>query len=187
MFAIVLKNVILVFLIIAIIYFLLKSRLLEVNQYKALEKKKEEAKINKGVRKVPDTISYPHPERSRTGDENMKELYNFVYDDPDAETNLKQFYNEDVVVHKCVDNADKAISCADQSRQKADSLCASTITKHYELLDKKQVKNGGIVNMPQSCINEALASYEAENIMNGAEIMNGLTGFDTFSADFATL
>ncbi len=187
MFAIVLKNFILVFLIIVIIYFLLKSKLLEVKQVKALEKKKTEEKKPKSVVKLPDTISYPHPERSRVGDENMKELYNFVFDDSDAEENLKKFYNEDVVVHKCVDNADKAISCADETRQKADSLCPSTITKHYELLDKKQKKNDGVVDMPASCINEALASYESENIMNGAEIMTGLTGFDTFSEEYATL
>jgi hypothetical protein len=187
MFGIVIKNTILVFMIIFIVYFLLNSRILEINQIKKIDISNKEKVKSDAVNKLPDTLKYPMMERSITADQNLKELYNFVYDDSDAPENLQAFYKEDIVSHKCVDNKDKALSCADESRQKSDSLCPSTITKHHELLDKKQVKNGGIVDVPQSCINEALAAYENENVMNGAELMNGLTGFNTFDTEFASL
>jgi hypothetical protein len=92
-----------------------------------------------------------------------------------------------VALHTCVDAQDKAISCSNQTRQRTDALCPSTISLHHELLDKKQVKNNGIVD--NSCMNETsfIAEYESEGVQNGGLLMQNLKGFDNFSNGYAPL
>ena len=191
MFNVVLKNTILISMIIVIIYYLLKSQILTVSQYRGIKKVDDDKRWDYKItdKKVPDKVSYSLPERTKQSDDNMKELYAFVFEDTEAKDGLNKYFKEGDVNQTCVNSADKSISCENNNfSTPAKTLCPSTITKHHELMDKKQIKNGGIVAVPQSCINEVLAEYENESEMSGATVMGGFaSGYDTFNSQFQTL
>lgn len=188
-FAIVLKNTILVFMIILIIYLILKNKIVELKELTPSKLKYggSSSIALSDTKKIPDTITMPQFERTMT-DGNMKELYDYVYSD-NAEENLKQFYEKSDIDPKIVDK--KNVDCNEGqlfSPNLDKKMCQSSIAKHHELLDKKQVKAHGIVDLPQSCINEPIASYENESSMSGGMLLGDLGGFDNnFSSNFETL
>ena len=183
MFSNILKNTILVFLIIVIIYFILKNQILD--RSKAIITTPNQKKVS--FAKVPDIISVAHPERTIKADENMKDLYNYVFEE-DAGNDLSKFYEQPEVNADCANDKDKTVNCnPGEFNVKTKELCPTSITKHYELLDKKQSKNGGIVDMGSACMNETVASYEGESVMNGSALVGNVTGFEDFHTSFATL
>jgi hypothetical protein len=181
-FATVLKNTILIFMIIIIMYFIIKSKILDSGNTQPVN-------INPLATQKKTSLDYEVPGRSVRGDDNMKELYDFVFDDSKAETNLNAFFDKPAVNPDCVNDKDKTIDCnvGQFNPTGVKQMCQSPITKHYEELEKKKVRLDGNVDLNTSCINETVAKYESEPVMSGGALLGGVTGFDDFCSDFATL
>ncbi len=182
-FATVLKNTILIFMIIIIMYFIIKNKILDSGKHYSTP-------VNSVVTSKKHADVIPVPERSIRADDNMKELYDFVFDDgKQAETNLNAFFDKPAINSDCVNDKDKTIDCnvGQFNPSGVKQMCQSSIAKHHELLDKKQIRLDGNVDLNTSCMNETVAKYESEPVMSGGALLGGVTGFDDFCSEFATL
>lgn len=113
MISIVLKNSILIFLIILIFHFIIKNQTMDkiemMNKYKSKTIKPvkkvrfnekvdtKQMDVEEEIQKVTDCEYLKEDKNLRIQiDDKMEELYKFVYDDDNAEKNLKEFYSTNI-------------------------------------------------------------------------------------------
>lgn len=173
MFAIVLKNTILIFLIICIAYFLVDNHLNEMNNEKTynLMKNNDEEDVPKKKAKNKNTVkeflrklnddqdsddeSEENKEISSKISENeikfnektnkmkiqldpdMKELYNYVFNDINANNDLENMYNSTIVTDI---QKDSQILCEKNEDNKFDAMCKSPIKEHHKEVSYENIQ-----------------------------------------------
>ena len=186
MYATLLKNSLLSILIILIIHFLIKKQLLlplpqrprtalsEENQILAYISAMDESKANNKLQQIASTDE-DLLRQSQTNQ--MKELYDFVYNDESSAAELGSYFQSLPKV-----DPSKTISChpSDLRTDDRDS-CGDAISMHIQSQKKKAVSENNLKYYKNAVgINE----YPDENVINGGLIEGALTGFDNFSADY---
>ena len=172
MFAIVLKNTILIFLIICIAYFLVDNHLNEIDNEKTYnlvkknnEKTEKESKnsVKEFLKKINNDIDDSDEDEEKEIsskkstevfnektnkmkiqlDPDMKELYNYVFNDVNANTDLENMYNSTIVTDV---KKDSQILCENDEDKKYDEMCKDPIKEHhdevsYDLIQSKPISD----------------------------------------------
>lgn len=124
-------------------------------------------------------------------DKQMKDLYDFVYNDESSNLdNLSKYFEEDETKvstkHKCSQND---VICPDDSK-KEENYCTNKIQEHHDqkkLKIKSMHEVEGILGTDTHKTSDGyqiLFDYENDNM---ASIDNQLMGFETFESGFMTL
>jgi len=120
---------------------------------------------------------------------NIKELYNFVYDDDSAENNLDEYYkNKNITKLDSLNNiCDEAVVHCDNKNEekKYDSMCNDAINEHVKS-HAMEVKNPSQDALKTNCV--FINSYKNEKSMNGGKVFEDmeLHGWDRQN-DYSTL
>jgi len=206
MFANAIKNAILVLLIILIFHFMIKNHLMDVelclksnkpvlnhsqrDPIMTVNSEYSEPVIVKPKEIVHEITSLPSVGVEVTNKEELKDLYEFVYND-EQETNLLSEVFEDTPmkeISKIVkENGDCDIVCPQQNTETTKDFCMNKLDAHVKE-NSKNVKNdyskpAGVLGTESKKTNDGFQIlYEYDNATSDT-----LMGFETFESSFMML
>jgi hypothetical protein len=193
MFATVLKNSILSVLIILIIHFLIKKQLLNASKplhsFRRTDAGTEENRILAYISSLDSDGKGPIDEKllqiastdedvlRKSQSHQLKELYDFVFNDESSAKELGSFYKQ-------LPSTDpsKPVRCNPSDlRTDNNTMCDDAIGMHIQSQKKQAISENNLKYYKNAVgINE----YPDENIMNGGLIDGLLTGYDNFDVNF---
>jgi len=128
-----------------------------------------------------DDISKYDEDVIRSKNQQISDLYNYVYTDNDNNS-LNAYFDESPVAktQKILDG-DALVKCDPYSTDK--KLCKNPVEMH---IDSKKLKAMEKPSHKYFKNSTTVGEYENDNVMNGAPIVGGLSGFDSYEVQFQT-